>query len=574
MFFKPKDLLRELNKRRIIQNLFFYLIGAIGVVASVYEITLDQRIEKVAFIIGITGAPIVTIFSYFHGKRGKNPIPFIEIILASICVLTGGGFVAKTLLEPTPLTILIRMMDSQESWFKENVLKEFEERNHCKVIIKRFKTELELSKILNREREVTKKSNVSLAKTPLPLTLPLVREGLIRSFEDILLTDFHLSKDEIRSELREIKAEFYPVALKMCTLNTITGKRLFFLPRKLETRLMVYRKSKVADAVKNWHKFEAQLNDILKKENGYGLPKNFNLEPDVNEWDYYDLLAVAYYWANTEYNGKKMSRMAHRSKDYAGTSRGLIDRALQLGAIEEDIRDLYKFSEGIIDIFHWEAIFRKYNLYYKGMWEADGCSGSDIYEGIQRDCVYLAWMHQLDCLLICGSEQLGIPGYLDKKEDLGVAIMPLGVSFELTDFGLTKRTGTRRAHTFGWFWGIPKNSPEPKLAYRLARFITSHRWHLEECKNFFLIPAKRDVNEVLIEYLKSSWKYDIYATSLKQLEVNGETFVPLFKTLTDYQEFLDHYYNAFEEIVIKRRYSLEGPRGMVDRNIIRENMRS
>lgn len=105
------------------------------------------------------------------------------------------------------------------------------------------------------------------------------------------------------------------------------------------------RKSKVADAIKNWHEFEAQLNDIVKKENGYGLPRNFNLESDVSKWDYYDLLVVAYYCANTEYDGKKTAKVALRSKDYAGTSRGLIDRALQLGTIEEDIRDMYKFSE-------------------------------------------------------------------------------------------------------------------------------------------------------------------------------------------------------------------------------------
>ena len=54
---------------------------------------------------------------------------------------------------------------------------------------------------------------MSLVKTPLPLTLVLYKEGLARSFEDILLIDHKLSKDESESRLREIKDEYDPVAL-------------------------------------------------------------------------------------------------------------------------------------------------------------------------------------------------------------------------------------------------------------------------------------------------------------------------------------------------------------------------
>jgi len=164
---------------------------------------------------------------------------------------------------------------------------------------------------------------------------------------------------------------------------------------------------------------------------------------------------------------------------------------------------MHRFSEAIIDLFHWEVIFRKYKLYSREMWEGDGWSGSGIYEGTKKNRVFLAWMHQIDILLIYGSEQLGIKGYLDKKEDLGFAIMPLGVSFELTEDGVGKRSGTRQAHTSGWLWGIPKNAPE----------------------------------------------------------------------LADYQKFLNNYYDAFEEIIIKRRYRLEGPNARIDRAFLSEYLK-
>jgi hypothetical protein len=395
----------------------------------------------------------------------------------------------------------------------------------------------------------------------------------VKPFEEIL-SDMGFGKSDIGSIIGEIRDDYDPVALEMGRFSTITGEKLYFLPRKLETRLMVYRKSKVTDAVENWPKFRAQIQDVLKRENGYGLPEDYSLESDINQWDFYDLLVVGYYWANIEYNGKKMGRIAHRSKNYAGTAIGLIDRALQLGAVNEDIRKVDKSSEPFIDMLYWESIFRKHNLYSLGMWEDDGWYAFDIYKGIKEGDVFLTWLHQLDCMLIYGAEQLGMQTPPNKKEDLGISIMPQGVSFELTNNGRPKRIGTRGAHTFGWFWGIPKGSPEPELAYKLAKFITSYEVHLEESKNFFLVPVRKSVRDALKADLKvkADWQAQLYDKSLEQFKINGNHSVPRFKTLADYQEFLNNYYDAFEKIVIKKGYDQGGQGDKVDRNFIKEHM--
>lgn len=564
--------MKELKERRIIQNLFYYLVGALGLLASVYEICKVEKVRTLVLILCLTGVPIVPIVSYFHGSKRKGSLKIIGVLLVSACVITGAIFSAKTLMAPTNLTILIRMMEANERWFIENIIAEFEENNNCKVNIKRFKKDFEIIETLKREVEEPRSHNVSLVKASLPVTLILFKEGLVMSFQDIL-TNRKLKYHEIESCMCKIRDEYDAVTLQECSFNTISGNKLFFLPRKLETRMMIYRKRKVDDAVKYWRKFETEITDILKKENGHGLPVNFNLEPDADQWDYYDLFVAGYYWANSEDNSTKTGRIAHRSKDYEGTVLGLIDRALQLGSSVEDIRDMYKYSEGIVDMFQWEAIFRKYNLYSEGMWEEDGWSGSDIYQGFDTGSVYLAWMHQLDFLLICRSEQTGVKEYRDYREDLGIAIMPQGVSFELDEIGLPMRIGTRQAHTFGWFWGVPKNAPEPELAFDLAMFITSFTPHFEECKRFFLLPVKKNVCEALRLKLQDTWKNAAYTRSLEQLKINRGRFAPRFKTLIEYQEFLRNYYNAYEEIVIKRRYSHEGPEGKVDRNFIRDNLR-
>jgi class 3 adenylate cyclase/ABC-type glycerol-3-phosphate transport system substrate-binding protein len=496
------------------------------------------------------------------GKRAKRRhLRKTTMALTTLLIMGAAGvMIWQYYSRPSRLTILIRMMEPQERWFMENIIKNFEQKNHCKIILKRFGKDSELVEILKKEAKTGGKGNVSLVKTPLHLTLLLYKAGLVKE------------KPEIESFIGKIRDDLDPVALEMSKFTTITGEKLYFLPRKLETRLMVYRKSKVADAVENWPKFRAQIQDVLKRENGYGLPEDYSLESDINQWDFYDLLVVGYYWANIEYNGKKEGRIAHRSKNYAGTVIGLIDRALQLGAVKEDIRGLHKSSEPLIDMFHWESIFRNYNLYSQGMWEDDGLYGLDIHKGIKEGDVFLAWLHQLDCMLIIGSKQLGMKSFINNKEDLGFSIMPQGVSFELNTNGRPKRVGTRGAHTFGWFWGIPKGSPEPELAYKLAMFITSYEAHLEEAKNFFLVPVTERVRDALKGELKAGWQTELYDKSLEQFKINGNHSVPRFKTLTSYQEFLKNYYAAFEKIVIEKGYDQGGQGDKVDRNFIRENI--
>ena len=128
-------------------------------------------------------------------------------------------------------------------------------------------------------------------------------------------------------------AEYLDIALD---LGKVDGT-LYYIPRKLETNTLLYLKSKVADAVANWKPLEADINAMFKAENGFGLPTGYNLEADPNEWDWYDLAVVGYYWSNTEIDGTKEARIAHRGKKYNGTQTELVTKMYQAGATEEDI---------------------------------------------------------------------------------------------------------------------------------------------------------------------------------------------------------------------------------------------
>ena len=55
---KINALIKEIKERRLIQSLFIYSIGAMGLLASVYEITEIDKIRRIFIILCIAGTPI------------------------------------------------------------------------------------------------------------------------------------------------------------------------------------------------------------------------------------------------------------------------------------------------------------------------------------------------------------------------------------------------------------------------------------------------------------------------------------------------------------------------------------
>jgi len=469
------------------------------------------------------------------------------ILLVTLIVLMFLGSFGSAA-EQKEFTLVIRMMDSQDKWFKENIVPQFEEKYNVKLKVISFDTMWDIEKMLKMEKD-SGKFTIGLVKTPLEMTRVLTAPGkdFLQPYDDIMKVD----------ELINLKKEYDYLAIKM---GTIDGK-LYYLPRKLETRVMIYLKSKVEEAVANWKNFEAEIVASLKEANGYGLPAGYTLEVDPNEWDYYDVFVVSYYWANTPYFGIKMPRMAHRGKRYGGTVQGLVDRCYNMDASQDDI--LKMNTDPILDMFEWEAVYRKYNLYNEGMW-VDPWSGGGIWNAMKDGKVFLAMMHQIDCFFIHGGTHPTMQGYLVNPDDLGEAVMPLGISVELDAGGKPIRTGSRKASTGGWWWSIPKNAPYPELSVELAKWITNYENHLAECKTFGMMPVRKDILDNLGEAFPEGWMGEVFAVSIRQLKENGENTVPL---IAEYSDVGKNYLAAWYDIIVDENY---GEAGQVDRSYIKK----
>jgi len=434
------------------------------------------------------------------------------IAVVALLITVGCGSTKKASQE---FTVLIRMMPAQQRFFEQSIVDKFNKEHNSKITVATFTNQWDIERFLKIDAG-KKNPEIGLVKTPFEMTRALVYKGYMRPLASAV--------DSV--QLAQDLAEYHPLA---AGLGYVDGTP-YYLPRKLETRILFYRKSMVADAIGKFDKYKKIINDELKKQNGYGLPKDYKLEDDPKQWDFYDLYVLGSIWAKEEYNGVKMPRIAHRGAKYEATSLDIVDRALQLGASHKDILSLGdKTAEALL----WENVFIRNGLYNPGMWQ-DPWRGSDLYNGIKDGKIFLTYLQQIDCFNVHGwADDPGMPTYLPDVKDMGLCVVPKAVSFELNAQGLPVFEGTRSISTGGWWWGIPKTSPNAKLAYEFARFVTSYENQAKECTKFGMIPVRKDILLKLPDVFDEGWVGEIFKTSVDQVTLNDSTVVPLVKQYAD-----------------------------------------
>ena len=471
-----------------------------------------------------------------------------KLIVLLICV----SFVftlSPAAAEVKEITILIRMMDVQDQWFRTELMPKAEKELGVKINVASFDKEADIENMVKLEKESGKKT-IALVKTPQSEVNPMVNLGLIMPLHDVV------DAETLKKDL----AEYVDSAVNF---GTIDGKT-YYIPRKLEANAFLYLKSEVAKAVENWESMKDDINAMFKKHNGYGLPAGYALEADPNVWDWFDLAVVSYYWAHTEgLDYLTMPRMAHRGKDYAGTTSELLTKLFQANGTVEDFYAMN--TEPVLDVFEWEAFYVDNGLYNTAMWE-QSWSGGGIWKGFSQGQVYAAFMHQIDAFFIHGGSNPTMAGYLVEPDDMAVAIMPQAMSLAL-DNGKPVRVGKHASNFAGWWWGVPVTTPDPELSYKLARFITRYDNHKDECSIFGMMPVRKDVYDDLAGAFKEVWMQDVFKAALAQFEA-GVVEPP---TATNVAQMGSIWRKAWYDIVTKKGYSESGEG--VDRNYIAEALK-
>lgn len=436
--------------------------------------------------------------------------------------------------------VFIRMMDSQEKYFRDSVISSFSKIDIPQVIS--YTSVDSIEDVLKNNAGA-----VSLIKIPFGKAWSLVRKRKI-----IPLHSF-LSPIEIR--------EFNDTYI-FTSLGRQFNKQ-YFIPRKYETRLMVYLKSKVREAYGLWKVYEDTIDIELKKYNGFGLPNDYTFEISPEMWDFYDLFVVGWIWANEREKGYSTPKIAHRGKHYSGTSHRIIDRIFQLGGDSSAVITMN--GDAVIDAFYWEAVYADANIFNPKMWEEEW-SGADIWKGFKTGEVFLSFMTQLDCFFLHGTGMDGLTGFLSDSSDMGVATMPAGCTFLLDGNGSVLQRGHKSITSGGWWWGIPSDAPDPKMSYRIARYITNKENQVEGCNRFGMIPVRKDVRESLDSLFTQNWIREVYDASYRQMVFNQLTTVPAHNC---FHKIADVYLDAWFDIVANKNWSTK-KNGIPDRFYIKK----
>jgi ABC-type glycerol-3-phosphate transport system substrate-binding protein len=451
---------------------------------------------------------------------------FPRIVMAAAVVLIA----AVDGVPRSHMKVLVQMMKEQEQFFTNEVVPPFEKQEKIDIAV------LHINNIDSLDSAIRSlPGQVGLIKIPFIKSRSLVQRGRLKDLNSFLTPQ----------ELDDVKKTYL-----LTSLGEVDGKQ-YLIPRKFETRIMVYSRSKVADAVAGWRGYQDSIATALKAINGYGLPNGYALEDDPNQWDYFDVFVAGWVWAHKVYDGRVSPRIANRGKRYSGTSLGVVDRIFQCGGDSTAV--LAMRGDAVVDALTWEAAYAAGGIYNPKMWE-NGWSGADIWDAIARGDVFLSFMTQLDCFFIHGTGRDGLKGYMPDPDDMGVATMPAGCSLELDGTGDLVRKGRKSVTTGGWWWGIAFDAPNPRESYKLAMHITSTKMQIQECTRFGMIPVRKDILSDVSMMFGGGWITRVYETSFKQLMLNNNVVVP---TNPHFDAISNCYLDAWYDIIVNRNWSAD-----------------
>ena len=419
--------------------------------------------------------------------------------------------------------ILVSLETSQAKWLTETLLAEFNDEHTSNLELEIVPDEQLLATL---EKE---KSSLVAAVLPRAEGARAIASGAVRSFADVASPD-------------QMKALLEPLAEQVVSAVQVDGKP-YFVPRAALLDIMVYRISRVRDAVRHWSLLRTDIDAALKQVNGRGLPPGYSLELAPEEWDSYDRFVVAYYWAHRRYEGQPAKgRVGHRTGDGLDNVIEHVEAAYRAGATDATAGALD--SAPVRDATSWERLYRTYDLFSPAMMREKPLDDEGVFDALKSGELYLATINQTQAFLLHGGSHRGTPPRIADPDDLAFAPLTRISSQELASSGHPMRKGRRFSFREDWVWMLPSGSPAPQLAFDLAEFLLERDQHVRECEALGALPLRTDVIRERSAIFKLPWMTDIFDAAFDEWKDAspvpervpaglGAEYAKLWKTIDD-----------------------------------------
>jgi hypothetical protein len=421
----------------------------------------------------------------------------LNTILKNLCIAIMGF----TIIGCSPLkklTILVDMEPDQRQYLKNTMLYGYEKKTAIKVNVLDYKNADSLEEYLKKNS-----GQINLVEVPLEKSDVLARKGFFKPLDSFLTSE----------ELRFFNDNFLLGSFGM------VSNRPTLIPRSFETPVLVFSKSKVADALKAWTDNKEIIAQNLKTYNGFGLPAGYKLEDDPSRWDMYDIAVIGLLWTKGADGG---SRIAHVSRKNAELFSFIEGGVYRCGGDSLEVMGCR--GDALNDFLHWESVFSRSGVYNQKMWDK-GWGHDELMDAYVNGEVYCMILTLDDCFRLHGTGHAERRGMLKNPDDLGMALLPQGCSFELDNNGNVIRRGGRGVATKSTWWAIPYNASSAIMSYRLAKYLSDTLQHVAEVSRFGKIPVRKEIVDTLGALIKDPWAKKGLEVSLEQIVHNAEYIV-------------------------------------------------
>ena len=327
------------------------------------------------------------------------------------------------------------------------------------------------------------------------------------------------------AELQETLAE----NLREANERGVVDGKQWYLPKRALVNVAVYLRPAIEDAYLHWEEERKAIGAALKEANGEGLPKDFRLRRTPDQWNSFDLFVAAWTWAHHPARWAESSRrisadnsiapraaprVAWPCGDGEDSSDELLNQLYRHGMTEQQLGQLE--APPVLDTLQWQALYRKHGL-LPAQCEQGGLEQREV-NGLFHERK-LAWapIDQADSLWLHGGARRDAEAGMPGPGDLSWATLPQGVSAELSG-GQPARKGKSFAFEEVHLWAVPVHSPDPKLAFQIARFLSQRGLQQRETEAEGMLPVREDLQKEYPIAFRLEWMQRLLDASYRQLQ--------------------------------------------------------
>lgn len=413
----------------------------------------------------------------------------------------------------TKARILLRASEPRIRWMRENEFAEFAVANDVEFELVGARTFEDVHQKLIEEKQHP--AGLLLADVDDEHARELKDGGLVRPIAD--------GADP--ADLGQTLAELIPEATAR---GAVDGKQ-WYLPKRALVNVAVYLRPAIEDAYLHWEEDRKEIDAALKEANGAGLPKDFRLHRTPDRWDSFDLFVAAWTWAHHPARWAEASRRISAESSLApviaprvawpcGDSEDGADELLNAlfrhGMTEQQLGHFD--AAPLLDTLQWQALFRKHGL-LPAQCEKGGMEQREVNGLFHERKLAWASIDQADSLWLHGGARRDAEPGMPGAGDLSWATLPQGASAELSR-GQPARRGRSFAFEEVHLWAVPIRSPDPRLAFQVARFLSQRGLQHREAEAEGMLPVREDLRRDYPIAFRLEWMQRMLDASFRQLE--------------------------------------------------------